>query len=188
MTTMLAGLAIFFAVHLIPVKQSLRASLTGSMGEWVYKGLFALISLVGFYFIVVGKAQAPFISVWTPPDFFRHITMLLVLIAFLILPAAYIPSNIKVKLKHPMLVAVKIWALGHLLANGDVASMVLFGSFLAYAVVDRISVKKRGLAPVAIKQPFWRDALVVLIGFVAYVVVAMKHAYLFGVPVMTVAG
>lgn len=188
MTTMLAGLAIFFAVHLIPVKQALRTKLMGSMGELVYKGLFALVSLVGFYFIVVGKAQAPFISVWTPPDFFRHITMLLVLLAFLILPAAYIPSNIKVKLKHPMLVAVKLWALGHLLANGDLASILLFGSFLAYSVVDRISVKKRGLAPVAAKHPFWRDALVVILGFVAYGLVAMKHAYLFGVPVIVVAG
>lgn len=188
MTTMLAGLAIFFAVHLVPVKQDLRTKLTGAMGELVYKGVFALVSLVGFYLIVIGKAEAPFISVWTPPDFLRHITMLLVLLAFLILPAAYIPSNIKVKLKHPMLLAVKLWALGHLLANGDVASMLLFGSFLVYAIVDRVSVKKRGLAPASVKHPIWRDALVVIIGFGAYLLIVMKHAYLFGVPVIAMAG
>ena len=188
MTTMLAGLAIFFAVHLLPVKQDLREKLTGSMGELVYKGLFAVISLIGFYFIVIGKAQAPFVSVWMPPEFFRHITMLLVLIAFLILPAAYIPSNIKVKLKHPMLLATKLWALGHLLANGDLASMLLFGSFLVYAVIDRISVKKRGLVPASVKQPIWRDVLVIVIGLATYLLIVMNHAKLFGVPVIAVAG
>ena len=186
MSMLLAGLVIFFAVHLLPVKQSLRASLVGKLGVLPYKALFAIVSLIGFYFIVVGKAGAPFISIWTPPDFFRHITILLVLIAFLILPAAYIPSNIKNRLKNPMLIAVKIWALGHLLANGDLASMVLFGSFLAYAVVDMISVKKRALPPIG-KQPIWRDIVVVVIGLVAYLVIMMKHASLFGVPVITVA-
>ena len=188
MSTLLAGLVIFFAVHLVPVNRGLRNKLTGAMGELPYKGLFSLVSLLGFYLIVVGKAEATFVAVWTPPDFLRHLTMLLVLLAFVILPAAYIPSNIKNKLKNPMLIAVKLWALGHLLANGDLASLLLFGAFLAYAVVDMISVKKRGQVLSTTKQPIWKDALVVVLGLVAYLLIVKNHAYLFGVPVIAMAG
>ena len=188
MAILVLGLTIFLGFHLLPVQQTIRGNLVSKFGELPYKALFSVGSIAGFYLIVVGKAQAPFISVWMPPSFFKHITMLLVLLAFVILPAAYISSNIKRKLKNPMLIAVKLWALGHLLANGDVASLILFGSFLAYAVIDMISVKKRGQTITNDPQPIWKDALVVVIGLAAYMLVVMNHASLFGVPVIQVGG
>lgn len=184
MTTMIFGLAIFLGMHLLPTVPALRETLITKLGRLPYRGLFSLVSLFGFYLIVVGKADAPFVDIWTPPPFMRHITMLLVLLAFVSIVATYVPSNIKRVLKHPMLVAVKLWALGHLLANGDLASMILFGAFLAYAVFDRISVKKRGQNPQIEKKPFYMDALVVVIGLGLYAAVAMHHAQLFGVPVI----
>jgi len=184
MLMLIGGLVIFFAIHLIPTKPILRTRLINAVGELGYKALFAIVAIVGFYFIVMGKADAPFTHVWTPPEFLRHVTMLFVLIAFVLLPAAYIPSNIRTKLKHPMLIAVKSWALGHLLINGDLASMILFGSFLAYAVIAMVSLKKRGVLPTTGKQPIWKDATVVVVGLAAYAFVAAKHGYLFGVPVI----
>jgi uncharacterized membrane protein len=184
MTIMILGLVIFLGIHLLPTRVVLRDSLQAKLGPLPYRGLFSIIALAGLYLIVVGKADAAFIAVWTPPPFFRHITMLLVLLAFIALVATYVPSNIKRILKHPMLVAVKLWALGHLLANGDVASIILFGSFLAYAVVDRISVKKRGQNPEIAKKPIYMDALVIVVGVVLYGVIAMNHMSLFGVPVI----
>jgi uncharacterized membrane protein len=120
-----------------------------------------------------------------PPMWTRHITLALMLPAMIFLVAAQIPSRIRNAVRHPMLLAIKLWALGHLLANGDVASLLLFGSFLAYAVYDRISVKKRGaLGPLGAKQPgsIINDVLVVAIGVALYAALVFGgHAWLFGV-------
>jgi len=188
MALLVLGLSVFFAIHLLPMIVGLRSSLQEKMGALPYKAVFSLVSLAGFYLIILGKSQAPFVSLWVPPSFFKHITMLLVLFAFLLLPAAYIASNIRRKIKNPMLTAVKLWATGHLLANGDLASVLLFGAFLIYAIIDVISVKKRasGSAVELAKQPIWRDILVVVVGLVAYLVIMMNHAQLFGVPVISV--
>ena len=117
---------------------------------------FAVVSLIGFALIVLGfhklqlhPGKNP--QLWDPPMWTRHIALALMLPAMIALVAAYVPSHIHTMLKHPMLVAIKIWALAHLLANGDLASLVLFGSFLAFAVYDRISVKRRG-APGAARR------------------------------------
>lgn len=187
MSLMLLGLVIFFAIHLVPTRVALRTSLVQKFGLLPYKALFSLVALAGFVLIVIGKGQAEFIAVWTPPAFMRHITMLLVLFAFILLVATYVPSNIKAKVRNPMLIATKLWATGHLLANGDLASIVLFGSFLAYAVVDVISVKKRGVAVEPKRYSYALDGLVVVIGVVAYGLVAMNHLALFGVPVIVSA-
>jgi uncharacterized membrane protein len=187
MSLMLLGLVIFFAIHLVPTRVDLRASLVQKFGLLPYKALFSLVALAGFVLIVIGKGQAEFIAVWTPPAFMRHITMLLVLFAFILLVATYVPSNIKAKVRNPMLTATKLWATGHLLANGDLASIVLFGSFLAYAIVDVISVKKRGVAVESKRHSYALDGLVVVIGVVAYGLVAMNHLALFGVPAIVSA-
>lgn len=181
MVLLIAGLVLFIGVHLIP-SLGWRDQLVAKLGELPYKGLFALVSLLGFVLLVMGKGDAEFVSVWIPPAFLAHVTKLLMLPVFVLLLAAYIPCNIKRKLKHPMLIATKLWATAHLLSNGDLASILLFGGFLAFAVIAMISAKKRGLAAEMPAKPVWMDAIVVVLGLVAYVGVAMHHQQLFGVP------
>jgi len=145
MGLLLAGLAIFFLVHLIPAYQTFRHRLIHGMGETQYKLAFTLVSFGALYLIFRGYGEARLVApeLFTPPEWTRHLAMLLMLIAFIMLAAAYIPSRIRDVLKHPMLAAIKVWALAHLIANGDGASFLLFGGFLAYAVYDRISVKRK---------------------------------------------
>jgi uncharacterized membrane protein len=149
----------------------------------------SLTSLVGLVLIVYGFGQYrahDWVQVWTPPAADRHITMLLMWLAFISLAAmGKNPSRIRGWLRHPMLVAVKIWALAHLLANGDLGGMVLFGSFLAWAVWDRIAVKRRGDIGAARLDHFTKsDAIVVVAGTLAYVAMLFLHPVLIGVSVL----
>lgn len=192
MMLLIAGLALFFAIHLVPTNRPLRDGLTVRFGEMGYKGVFSIIALVGFVMIVLGfaKMQAMLGSknpvLWYPPTWTRHVAFTLMLPAMILLVAAYIPSRIRAAVKHPMLVAIKIWALAHLLANGDVASIVLFGSFLAYAVYDRISLKRRGnVGAGGAGAPIINDVLVVVIGLGLYAFMLFwGHAWLIGVPLV----
>ncbi|PVB63375.1 NnrU family protein [Labrenzia sp. 011] len=192
MVLLVAGLILFLGIHLLPTAPSLRAAFVSKLGEIGYKGLFSVISAVGFVLIVYGYGSARFDGsplIYDPPVWMRHITLLLMIPAFIFLVAAYVPCAIRARLKHPMLVAVKTWAFTHLLANGDLASVVLFGSFLAWAVFDRISLKRRGpgagqLEFVAGKPRKWSDAAVILAGLVLYGLFVWKlHALLIGVSV-----
>lgn len=149
MLLLIVGLLVFFAAHLAPTQSALRASLVERFGEGPYKIAFAVLSAIGLALIVLGWSKLALHPgknpvLWDPPLWTRHVAIALMLPAFVLLLAAYIPSRIRDAVRHPMLTAVKIWAFAHLLANGDLASLLLFGSFLAYAVFDRISVKKRG--------------------------------------------
>jgi len=181
MSVLFAGLILFFAVHLIP-GLGFRDAIVSKTGELPYKALFALLSLAGLTLIVMGKGQAPFVSLWVPPAFMAHATKLLMLPVFILLLVAYVPCNMRRKIRHPMLLAVKTWALAHLLINGDLASVRLFGSFLAYAVFAMISANKRGPATTFPARPVYFDVIVVLAGLGVYVGVAMHHQQLFGVP------
>ncbi|MCI4645614.1 MAG: NnrU family protein, partial [Hyphomonadaceae bacterium] len=148
MTMLLAGLVLFFGAHLFSAFRS-RApgqDLRQKLGYGPYMGLYSLISIAGFVLLIMGyDAMRPAQVLYTPPVWGRHLNYILIPLALIALVTAYLPTgHIKKILKHPMLVAVKLWAFGHLLANGDVASVLLFGSFLAYAVIDRIAVKRRG--------------------------------------------
>jgi uncharacterized membrane protein len=189
MMLLIAGLVIFFGIHLLPVNRPLRAGLAGRFGEGTYKGIFSVIALVGFVLIVLGFAKMlgsknPIL--WDPPTWTRHLAFALMLPAMILLVAAFIPSRIRAATKHPMLIAVKIWALAHLLANGDAASMVLFGSFLAYAVFDRISLKRRGNTGAGgANAPIINDVMVVVIGVALYAFMLFwGHRLLIGVPLV----
>jgi uncharacterized membrane protein len=191
MGLLIAGLIIFLGCHSLTMNRPLRASLIATMGALPYKGVYSLVSLAGFVAIIYGfgdyRADG-LIPIWEPPAFMRHITMLLVLIAFIMLAATYAPmSHIKATLKHPMLAAVKTWALAHLLVNGDLGGMLLFGAFLAYGVVDRIAVKKRALeeggsAPA--RPSIMGDIIAVVVGSVGYGAMLMFHGALIGVAVL----
>jgi uncharacterized membrane protein len=185
---LIAGLIIFLGAHLLPAFPQVRAGLGQRFGENGYKAAFSIVSLIGLVLIVYGFGQARTASwnavLWSPPVWTKHIAFLLMWPAFILLVAAYVPSRIRDRAKHPMLAAVKIWALAHLIANGDLAGVLLFASFLAYAVFDRISVKKRqALGPLGGKTGgVFNDVLVVLIGTFAYVfMLTFGHAWLIGV-------
>ena len=140
------GLLVFLGTHVFVSFRGARADAIARVGLPVYRALFALVSLAGLILIVWGYAQyraQDWIQVWSPPAFMRHITVGLMLLAVIFVVAAFIPSHIKTRLKHPMLAGVKTWALAHLLSNGDLGSILLFGTFLAWGVFARISTKRR---------------------------------------------
>ena len=189
MIMLLTGLVVFFAIHLVPSNVAMRDGLIARFGLNGYKAIFGIVSLIGFALIVIGFAKLQMHpgknpQLWVPPLWTRHLAAALMLPAIIALVAAYIPSRIHAALKHPMLVAVKIWALAHLLANGDLAALVLFGSFLAFAVYDRISVKKRqALGPLGTTSgPWYNDLIVVVAGTALYLMILLwAHQLIIGV-------
>jgi uncharacterized membrane protein len=160
MLPLILGIVIFLGVHLVPTSPELKAGLSQRFGATAYRIGFALLSLIGLVLIVYGYHKMQVmpdknVVLWQPPTFMSHIAVALMLPAMIFLVAYLIPSRIRTALKHPMLIAIKTWALAHLLANGDLASLILFGSFLAYAVYDRISLKRRPATapPVSVLPP-----------------------------------
>ncbi|MEL7049781.1 MAG: NnrU family protein [Pseudomonadota bacterium] len=190
MLLLCVGLILFIVFHLLPTNVSMRAGLAGKFGEAGVKGIVAVGSLIGFLLIIYGYGKMQGSSknpvLWDPPIWTQHITLLLMVFSMIALAATYIPSRIQSALKHPMLLAVKIWALAHLLANGDLASVLLFGGFLAWAVYDRISLKRRGnLGPGPSNASIVNDVAVIAVGLGLYaVMVKWGHAYLIGVGVI----
>ena len=193
MTLLILGLILFLGTHLFTTVRGPREQLIGRFGEGAYKGIYSLLSLGGLVLLSIGydayRANG-YIPVWNPPAWFGHVSLLLMLAAFIFFVAAYVPGRIKARLKHPMLVGVKVWALAHLLANGDLGSMLLFGSFLAWAIVARINVKHRSIASQhlgpAVAVGGWRnDLLAAGIGTAAYIAFALwLHPWLIGVKVV----
>lgn len=196
MTLLVLGLFVFLGTHSFSMARAARASLIARMGEGPYKGLYSLLSLAGIVMVAIGYGQyraSGYIPVWDPPVWTRHLSLLLVWFAFVMFVAAYLPGHIKHRLKHPMLAGVKIWAFAHLIANGDLGSILLFGSFLAWAVIARISAKRRDVAAqhggTAAPAGFRNDVIAIVIGTVVYVAfVLWLHPLLIGVPVLPTRG
>jgi uncharacterized membrane protein len=143
---MILGLAAFIGGHAFATFRPQRAAAVARMGEVPYKRLFALVALAGIVLICIGFAQyreAGPIVLWQPPAWIRHVTVALMWPAVICVVASYSRGDIYRVLKHPMLVGVKLWALAHLIANGDLGGIILFGSILAWAVFDRITLKRR---------------------------------------------
>lgn len=150
MAYLVLGLILFLGVHSVRiVAEGWRAQMLVRVGEGTYKGLYTAISLLGFGLIVwgFGVARETPTMLWMPPRGMRHAAALLTLIAFVLLAAAYVPRNsIKARLHHPMVLAVKTWALAHLVSNGSLAHVILFGAFLAWGVANFIAARKRDRA------------------------------------------
>ena len=189
MLVLVLGIIVFLGVHTLTTFRETRTGLIERFGVRPFKAAYALASVVGFALIVWGfslyRAEG-LIHVWTPPTWTRHLTIPLMWFAFVALacmnPA---PGRIRGWLRHPMLVSIKIWALAHLLANGDAGGMLLFGSFLAWAVFDRIAVKKRGDLGAPRISSFTRaDGVALGVGTLAYVAMLYLHPVLIGVPVI----
>jgi len=193
MTLLLLGLLLFLGTHSVSIlAPDWRRGWIARHGEKPWKGLYSLVSLVGFALLIVGYGwarQSP-VVLYTPPTWTRHLALLLMLPVFPLLLAAYLPGRIKNTLKHPMLVGVKVWAAAHLLANGDLGSIIFFGSFLVWAVLSRISVKRRDEVrphggPAQPPKGLRNDALAIVIGTVVYIAFAVwLHPWLIGVPVL----
>jgi uncharacterized membrane protein len=194
MVWLVLGLVLFLGVHSIAiVSPTGRDQLAAGMSENAFKGLYALVSFAGLGLIVWGyglSRETP-VLLYALPGGFRHLAALMLLPVFVLLLAAYLPGRIKTAAKHPMLLAVKLWALAHLLAQsvtgGTLADVLLFGGFLAWAVADRISLKRRALAgalrPVpALPAGGANDAIALVGGLALYALfVFWAHAWLFGV-------
>ena len=188
MSALLLGLLVFLGVHSLRiVAPAWREAQIARRGEGPWKGLYSLASAVGLGLIVWGYAQsrtAP-VDLWMPPLWTRHLAVLLVWPAFILLTAAYVPgTRIKAKLHHPMLLGIKIWAAAHLLANGRLADLLLFGGFLLWAVLDFRSARGRDRAAGTPYPPGngAKDGVALVIGTLAWAVFAFwAHAWLFGV-------
>lgn len=171
-----------------------RTRTLARLGEKPFKGVYALVSIVGFVFLVWGYGQArqQGVMLWNPPTAMRHIAALLTLVSFVLLAAAYVPGNqIKAKLHHPMVLGIKVWALAHLLANGPLADTVLFGSFLVWSVLLFAASRKRDRRDqiVYAAGTAGATAITVVVGVVAWVVFAFwLHRVLIGVSPFGVMG
>ena len=187
MTLMIVGLVIFLGIHSVSiVALGWRDAQVAQRGEKAWKGIYSVISLVSFVLLIYGYSLArhsPTV-LYTPPAAMRHVALLLMLPVFPLLAASSLPGRIKTAAKHPMLLAIKLWAVAHLLANGTLHDTILFGSFLAWAVADRISVKRRAVqrpVPGAAPSPM-NDVKALVGGLAVYAVfVFWAHGWLIGV-------
>jgi uncharacterized membrane protein len=188
MYLMLLGLIIFLGAHAFTTMRAQRAAVIARIGEGPYKGLYSLISLVGLVLIAWGYAESRAegqLLIWAPPVWSRHLALALMIPASILLVATYVPSHIRSWLKHPMLVAIKTWAVAHLIANGDAATMLLALAVLAWAVFVRISMKRRDEPPKPAPSGWTGDAAAVVAGLVLFLALAyLFHPYVIGVPVI----
>lgn len=186
MTALILGLFIFLGVHSLSIfAEPWRDRMVARLGEGPFKGLYSLVALAGLVIMIwgYGLARLEPIVLYTPPMWLRHLAMVLLIPVFPLLFATYFPGRIQRAMKHPMLVAVKLWALAHLLANGMLADVLLFGGFLAWAVADRISLKRRvpRTKPELPYKPV-NDIIAVAGGLVVYALfVVWLHQALIGV-------
>jgi uncharacterized membrane protein len=183
---LIIGLAVFLGIHSISiVAPGIRAWAVASMGQNRWRGVYSLVSAAGFALILYGfhlARQAP-VVLYTVPTWMRQVALLLMLPVFPLILAAYFPGRIKIAMKHPMLAAVKFWALAHLLSNGMLADVLLFGSFLLWAVCDRLSLNHRPPQVMRTAPPArFNDLIVVIAGLALYgVFIVWAHRWLFGV-------
>ena len=182
MIWLIVGLVLFFDAHLVPMVPALRNALVGAIGENGCKGLVAVTAFAGLGLIVFGYSRAGYTPVYTPPPWGMDVAKWLMLPVFPLLVAAYQPSNIKRVTRHPMLWATVLWALAHLSANGDAASVLLFGSFGVWALLAMYSANRRGATLKTESVPVVRDVVNAGVGLAVHVLVAYFHGRIFGMP------
>ena len=189
MIILLIGLVLFLGIHSVRiVADDWRGRVVARRGAMTWKGLYSLLAIAGFVLICIGFGQArqqP-VVLWSPPRWTHDVAAALTLLAFILVTAAYVPGNgIKVRVQEPMILGVKCWAFGHLCANGTLADVVLFGSFLAWSVLDFRAAKQRrraGAAPAIAPARRGRSAITVVVGVLAWMVFAFHlHGPLIGV-------
>jgi len=187
MTLLILGILLFIGTHMVRiVAPGFRRSMIAKLGGNGWKAAHGIASLLALVVLILGWRQAPVVNLWFPPAGMTHLTLTLMLIAMICLAAGVLPAgHIATKTKHPMVLSVKIWAFAHLISNGDLASVLLFGSFLAWGVIARISLKRRQRAGEVVLRPFvsakW-DLAAVVLGLAVYGLFVWKlHEILIGV-------
>ena len=191
MTFLVLGLILFLGAHSVRIfADGWRSAQIARLGAGPWKGLYTLVSIAGFGLILWGYGQARLqpVALWTPQLWARHLAGLLMLASFILLVAAYVPKNgIKSAVHHPMVLSVKVWAFAHLLANHTLADLLLFGSFLVWAVLDFRSARQRDRAAGTVYPPgtLAGTLIAVVVGLVVWALFAFwAHAWLFGVSPM----
>ena len=194
MTQLILGLILFLGAHSVRIwADGWRNRTIEAYGDKAFKGIHALVSLLGFYLLVVGYGEARLqtVALWNPPIFTKHISILLMLLSSILLVATYVPRNhLKMRLGHPMVLSVKVWALSHLLANGNLADLLLFGSFLIWAVLNFRSARARDRVLLAESestvQPKLLATLITLVAGMAIwaLITFVLHAKVVGVAPM----
>ena len=188
MTFLILGLILFLGVHSLRIfADPWRTAQIARLGEGPWKSLYSLASIVGFVLLLwgFGRARASTVVLWIPPFWTHYVAAVLTLIAFVLITAAYVPgTRIKSWLHHPMVLGVKVWAFAHLISNGTLADVVLFGSFLVWAIADFASSRRRDRAAGTVYPAgtVGKDAVAVVVGVVAWAVFAFwLHGWLFRV-------
>ena len=184
MKILIFGLILFLGIHILPTFSEFRTRLIEKYGENGYKGIYSLVAGIGLVTIIIGMVYRDFVPLWTPPVWGRNAAIILMLPSAILLTGAYLPTNIKRYSRHPMLWGVAIWACAHLLANGDFASLILFGSIGLYSLFDMWSAGRRGAEKSIRAYPLSKDLKVAGIGIAVYAVLLFAHPYIIGVPAL----
>lgn len=181
MSWLVTGMILLIGIHLVPSFPALRRRLVNMQGMTAYQAGFGLIALLGLVLIAMGFSGSQFTLLWQPPAWGRLVNLVLMVPALILLVAAYLPSNIKRYTRHPMLWGVVIWSIGHLLSNGDTASLILFGGLGLFALFDMLSANLRGARKQQQAVSAGHETLVVSGGIIAYLALLYLHPLLFGV-------
>ena len=185
MSLLVAGLVLFMAIHLIPSVPRLRVALVERLGPKSYRGVFSAVALLSLAAVVWGFSRSPFDDVYMPPAWGHRVSMILVPIALVLFAAANMPTRIRALVHHPMLLGLLLWAFAHLVSNGEVRSVVLFGGFALFAAIEIVSAVVRGKGPPTEPEPrITMDIAAVIGGFIVAGLLAGFHGTLFGEPVM----
>ena len=181
---LLLGALLFVGIHMVPALGQTRAHLVSRLSLSGYKGLFTLFSLLGLSLMIYGKARAPHIDIWHPAPWSHDIAPILMLPSIILLAAAKFPTNIKRLTPHPMMWGFMLWSGTHLLANGDLASIILFGAIGAYSIIAILSANRRGARVSTTTVLPSKEAVVIGFGVAVYVSLLFLHPMLFGVAVI----
>lgn len=184
MLYMISGIILFIGTHLITSMRTLRAGIINTIGENPYKGIYSVLSITGVVLMVMAMDKVSFKLLYHPPEIAKTIAPVFILPAFILLVASLLPTNIKRFTRHPMLWAFVLWATAHLIANGDLASVMLFGTFGVYSLFGMVAQNVRGAKKSTTKVSIAKNVIVIVIGVALYVGLVLSHRWLFGVAVI----
>lgn len=184
MTQMIIGMALFFGAHLVPNIGDTRNTVIAKIGEKAYMAIYALVSVLGIVLLVNGRADIGYVSLWSTPEWGRHATLVLMAASLFYFVAIFLPTNAKRRFHHPMLAFVGLWGAAHLFSNGDLSSLLLFGSMLAFSLFKILSLSRRKPAEPKPAVSIFRDLLVVAIAAGVYGALLFLHPLIAGVPLI----
>ena len=182
MTLLIAGLALFVGLHLLPTMPAMRQAVIDRIGFDRYRGLFSLLALIGLGMMIMGKLGAEYVHFYTPVSWGREFALWLMPLALMLLVSAYLPGHTRRVLGHPMLLGLAVWGVAHLVSNGDTASVLLFGGWTAFSALNIASHRWRPATPDR-EGRLWADGVALGLAAASYVLILYLHG-LAGLPVV----